>query len=130
MDNCSSHLRNQDKDFESAVRSSGLNIIIRKQPPKSPDLNVLDLGYFNSIQEFQQKKNMVHIPSLVEEVKTSYEELTCDKLSRIFLTWKLVMLKIIEDKGYNTYLLPHKKNALLESEGFIKTTVVIGDELM
>ena len=40
------------------------------------------------------------------------------------------MIKIIEGKGDNTYLLPHKKNALLESEGFIKTTVVIGDELM
>ena len=41
-----------------------------------------------------------------------------------------MILKIIEEKGDNTYLLPHKKKVLLEREGKIKTTVVIGDEMM
>ena len=41
-----------------------------------------------------------------------------------------VMLKIIESKVYNTYIIPHKKKLLLENEGKVNTLVVIGDDLM
>ena len=58
MDNCSSHIDNNDLDFRRAVSNYNLNIIIKKQPPKSPDLNVLDLGYFTSIQSLQQKEKI------------------------------------------------------------------------
>ncbi|KAH9132626.1 hypothetical protein LEN26_007348 [Aphanomyces euteiches] len=38
------------------LRSHGVsNIEVTNQPPNSPDYNVLDLGYFNSIQSLQQK---------------------------------------------------------------------------
>ena len=40
------------------------------------------------------------------------------------------MLRTIEVKGDNNYLIPHKKKSLLESKGIIRTQVVIGDELM
>ena len=58
MDNCSSHIDNNDLDFRRAVSNYNLNIIIKKQPPKSPDLNVLDLGYFTSIQSLHQKEKI------------------------------------------------------------------------
>ena len=67
---------------------------------------------------------------MIGVVEESFKELTCDKLSRIFITWQLVMLRTIEVKGYNNYIIPHKKKSLLESIGIIRTQVVIGDELM
>ena len=67
---------------------------------------------------------------MVNAVKESYESLEVSKLIQIFLMWKLVMLKIIEEKGDNTYIMPHKKKSLLEKEGMVKTMVVIGDDLM
>ena len=44
--------------------------------------------------------------------------------------WKLVMLKIIESKGDNTYIMTHKKKSLLEKEVKVMTMVVICDDLM
>ena len=66
MDNAGSHrIDNEDKDWIVAVRNSGLNIKITKKPSNSPDLNVLDLGYFNSIQSLQKKNKMTTIDKLV-----------------------------------------------------------------
>ena len=52
MDNCSTHLHDNDKEWKSIIEKMGMGmkVYIKKQPPKSPDLNVLDLGYFTSIQ--------------------------------------------------------------------------------
>ena len=36
--------------FPKAVKYTELNIIIYKQLAQSPDLNILDLGFFNIIQ--------------------------------------------------------------------------------
>ena len=130
VDKWSSHIENNDLDFRRAVSNINMNINIKKQPPKSPYLNVLDLGYFTSIQSFQQKENIRGIKNLVSAVKQSYESLEVSKLIRIFLMWQLVMLKVIEEKGDNTYIMPHKKKSFLEKECMLKTMVVIGDDLM
>ena len=38
------------------------------QPPNSPDFNILDLGFFNSIQSLQQQKRMTDIDELITAV--------------------------------------------------------------
>ncbi|ETV69424.1 hypothetical protein H257_14809 [Aphanomyces astaci] len=40
----------------AAVSTDGWTFVMRRQPPNSPDLNVLDLGFFASIQSLQYKK--------------------------------------------------------------------------
>ena len=66
MDNAGSdRIDNEDKYWIVSVRNSGLNIKITKQPYNSPDLNFLDLGYFNSIQSLQKKNKMTKIGKLV-----------------------------------------------------------------
>ena len=40
------------------------------------------------------------------------------------------MLKFIESNGDNTYVLPRNNRGVLERDGILKTTVVVGDELM
>ena len=89
---------------------SVLNIQLVKQPPQSPDLNVLDLGYFNSIQSLQQTKVCHEVEDLVSAVVSSYVELDNRKMVNVWMTWKLVMLEVIRVGEYNTYVLPHVKS--------------------
>ncbi|ETI53387.1 hypothetical protein F443_03632 [Phytophthora nicotianae P1569] len=53
QDNAKPHVSVDDPDIMAAGRSGGWDIRMRCQPPNSPDLNVLDLGYFRSIQSLQ-----------------------------------------------------------------------------
>ncbi|XP_074289316.1 uncharacterized protein LOC141614471 [Silene latifolia] len=56
QDNARPHFSNDDVDFKRAATSDGWLIELAYQTPNSPDLNVLDLGFFRSIQSLQQKK--------------------------------------------------------------------------
>ncbi|XP_074304590.1 uncharacterized protein LOC141639336 [Silene latifolia] len=50
QDNAKPHFNGKDKDFMEAATSNGFNIELTQQPANSPDLNILDLGFFRSIQ--------------------------------------------------------------------------------
>ncbi|XP_074315657.1 uncharacterized protein LOC141651864 [Silene latifolia] len=50
QDNAKPHINGNDKDFLEAARSDGFNIKLTQQPANSPDLNILDLGFFRSIK--------------------------------------------------------------------------------
>ncbi|KAH9088942.1 hypothetical protein LEN26_019347 [Aphanomyces euteiches] len=52
------------------------NIEVTNQPLNSPGYNVRDLGYFNSIQSLQQKKCCKDIPTLIDAVKSSFQEIS------------------------------------------------------
>ena len=106
-----------------------MNIKLEKKPPQSPDLNVLDLGYFTSIQSLQQTKGCKNVDDLVGNVISSYEELAPSKLINIWVTLQLVMLEIIKVKGDNTYVLPYINKSSLEKEGFTRTEVVIDEDM-
>lgn len=55
QDNARTHVDPSDEDFRSVVSWLGLNVHLTCQPPNSPDLNILDLGFFccNSIFALQ-----------------------------------------------------------------------------
>ena len=99
-----------------------------KQTPQSPDLNVLDLGYFHSIQILKQTKVYREVDDLVSAVVESYVEQDNRKLVNICMTWKIVMLEIIKVGGDNTYVIPHINKAKLEKEGLVRTEVLIKED--
>ena len=66
----------------------------------------------------------------MENVIESYRDIRINQLHNIWITWKLVILRVIECNGDNTYVLPRKNRGVLERDGTLKTTVVVGDELM
>ena len=49
QDNAKPHIA-PDKDFVDETTKDGFNIQFVQQPPNSSDMNVLDLGFFRSIQ--------------------------------------------------------------------------------
>ncbi|KAJ0091554.1 hypothetical protein Patl1_14601 [Pistacia atlantica] len=53
QDNAKPHIGLDDEYFQSNATKDGFDIRLISQPPNSPDMNVLDLGFFNAIQGLQ-----------------------------------------------------------------------------
>lgn len=66
QDNAPSHVPAHDEQFATEVAQTGLDIRIMKQPPNSPDMNALDLGFFASLQSLIDKTNPTNIDELIE----------------------------------------------------------------
>mmetsp|Transcript_2380 Transcript_2380/g.3526 ORF Transcript_2380/g.3526 Transcript_2380/m.3526 type:complete len:162 (+) Transcript_2380:558-1043(+) len=112
QDNAKPHCSIDDELIVSECRKDGWNITFRYQPPNSPDLNVLDLGYFNSIQALQHQNAPKTIDDLIRCVEKSFNDLDSNSLSDVFLSLQLVMEQILKSSGGNKYNLLHmsKKN--------------------
>ena len=50
----------------------GFYIQLVQQPPNSPDMNVLDLGFFRSIQALQYQKAAYNVTQLVRVVNNAF----------------------------------------------------------
>jgi hypothetical protein len=54
QDNAKPHLIHNDPEVLEKLSNMTVNVSLFDQPPNSPDLNVLDLGYFAAIQALLQ----------------------------------------------------------------------------
>ena len=52
MESYPAHIAVDDLDFCRAAQADGWDIRLMCQPPNSPDLNILDLGFFAARQVF------------------------------------------------------------------------------
>ena len=98
------------------------------QPPNSPHFNVLDLGFFNSIQSLQHKAAPGDIDDLVIAVERAYEELSYEKLENVFLSLQKVMESTMLRKGSNGYALSHMKKATLRHRGTLPIAFECNEE--
>ena len=130
LDGDSAHNVDDDMDVFRSITASNLPIRLTKKPPQSPDLNVLDLGYFTSIKGLQQKKDCEDVKDLVTTVIESYEDLDVSKLTNVWITLQIVMLAILRVGGNNAYTLPHIKKQKMEREGKLSTYVMVSEEDM
>ncbi|XP_074277166.1 uncharacterized protein LOC141600811 [Silene latifolia] len=106
-------------DFRRAATEDGWKIELTHQPPNSPDLNVLDLGFFRAIQSLQQKKKSRILKDLVDNTMKAYEELEVIKLNYVFITLQACMLDIMKRKGCNDYPVPHMHKSKLAAAGLL-----------
>jgi hypothetical protein len=130
QDNARPHIAINDKDFVLAAKQDGFDIRLYFQPSNSPDMNVLDLGYFASIQALQQKKRMQKVEDLVAAVEASFDELPIEKLNYVFLTLQTTMVKVLEVLGENHYELPHIGKERLEHLNELPTSISIDESTL
>lgn len=107
QDNARPHSRAAHKSINCAGQKDGCDIRMLHQPPSSPDLNILDLGFFNAIQSLQAQKCAVNIDDLVGAVTESFYEIIPTKLSDNFITLQSVMREILIHEGSNNFKIPH-----------------------
>ena len=117
QDNARTHVDPKDIEFCQAAQQSGFDIQLMCQPPNSPDMNVLDLGFFRALQSLRYKKVAKTIDDLVNAVEETFENYPVEKLNNIFLTLQLCMMETMKVKGSNAYKLPHIGKDGLERRG-------------
>lgn len=93
------------------------NISFIIQPTRSPDLNVLDLGIWNSIQsgvptiKYDENSSTKMIYRIRDQVLQAWEDYdACEKLNKIFNTLTLIYKEVIKAEGGNNFKLPHARN--------------------
>ncbi|RHY40041.1 hypothetical protein DYB30_009416 [Aphanomyces astaci] len=108
QDNARPHVEVDDPAVVAAGRSDGWAIQLVAQPAMSPDFNVLDLGFFNSIQALQHRQVVTGIDDLVAAVHGAFNELDWRILDKTFVTLVRVMEESMKMGGDNSYKLPHQ----------------------
>ena len=86
------------------------------QPPNSPDCNVLDLGFFRSLQAKYYMSNPKTALDIIRFVQKAFDDYNPNDLNRIWLTYHTVLDEIIKCHGNNTYDIPHCNKKKLERE--------------
>ena len=123
QDNATPHGINIEAICQSACKD-GWTFKLKNQPPNSPDFNVLDLGFFNSIQSLQQKKCMNNVDELVKAVKDAFWELSPETLESTWITWQTVIEASMLVSGSNKYKIPHlKKDSLRKADKLVREIV-------
>ncbi|XP_028787991.1 uncharacterized protein LOC114743975 [Neltuma alba] len=117
QDNARCHIDPNDGEFHRVATEDGFCIRLMNQPPNSPDLNILDLGFFNGIQSLQYKETPKTTDDLIAAVIRSFESFPSTKSNKIFLTLQCCMVEILKDRGSNKYDLPHIRKEVMEKEG-------------
>ena len=103
QDNARTHLDPNDAQFYQAASQYGFDIRLRCQPSNSPDLNILDHGFFNAIQSLRYKESPKTIDELIDAVERSYQVYPPRILNRIFCTLQTCMIEILKGRGFDKY---------------------------
>ncbi|XP_074292108.1 uncharacterized protein LOC141618957 [Silene latifolia] len=113
------HIKNSDADFREATTSDGRNIQLVQQPPNSPDMNVLDLGFFRAIQSLQTLTNSYKLDEPVEAVTLYFNNLEVVKLNYVYISMQGCMLEVLKRRGHNDYKIPHMHKTKLAKAGLL-----------
>ena len=130
QDNATPHILNDDIDFHRVANEDGFNISLVSQPPNSPDLNVLDLGFFRAIQSIQHQQMPTNIDELVNAVNYAYWSFEPKVLDKVFLSYQYVMREVMKVGGGNNFKLPHAAKDRLEREGTLPKVVQVLTEVI
>jgi hypothetical protein len=123
QDNARTHVAATDAEFLAAVALTGLDIRIMNQPPNSPDMNVLDLGFFSSLQSKTYLKTAANIDELVTNVQEEFNLYVHDKLTKVYLTLQSCLIEVMKQRGGNGYKIPHTNKDGLQAAGILPTSL-------
>lgn len=125
QDNARPHISDSDLEFKEAATKNGFNIQLVFQPPQSPDLNILDLCLFRSVQSIQHQSFPKNLDELITRVQDAYDFYDPQKIKFAWLQLQYVMTEILKVKGGNNYKNPHHGKAHLERIGMLPENVEV-----
>ena len=127
QDGAKPHILPNDAAFRRAVSEMGMDVVLYTQPANSPDVNLLDLGFFRAIQSFNDALSRDEF-KLITAVQRVYDLYPRHLINRVWLTLQSVFNCIIEDHGDNTFKIPHMKKEHLERIGELPTVIDVTDD--
>ena len=127
QDGAKNHIREDDKEFNNTLTEQEIDAKLYTQTPNSPDVNLLDLGFFQAIQSFNNAspKNK---EELIQSVQDAYENYPWHKLNRTWLTLQGCFNQIILHHGDNNYSIEHISKAKLEWQGQLPDVLDVVDD--
>ena len=127
QDGAKSHINTDDQEFREALQDQELNAGLYTQAANSPDVNLLDLGFFRAIQSFNDAapKNE---EELIQSVQLAYNSYPRTNLNRTWLTLQSVFNQIILCNGDNEYDIQHLSKEKLERAGKLPIVLDVVDE--
>ena len=127
QDSVKNHIREDDKEFNNALMKQDINAKLYTQTLNSPDINLLDLGFFRAIQSFNDAspKNEEELIQLVTDAYANYPQ---HKLNRTWLTLQSCFNQIILHHGDNDYSIEHISKAKLEQQGQLPDVLDVVDD--
>ncbi|CAM9901585.1 unnamed protein product, partial [Pylaiella littoralis] len=129
QDNAKPHRVNDDEGLREACSSDGFDIELINQPPNSPDTNILDLGFFASIQSLQDRCRARTTDDLLHEVEVAWAATDPAKLGKVWTSLQACMEQTLLCDGDNTYKLPHlSKDAAARAGTPIAKRYPVSDE--
>eukprot|EP00903_Cladosiphon_okamuranus_P008822 g8449.t1 len=128
QDNARPHRINDDPELRAAMSADGWDIRLINQPDNSPDTNILDLGFFNSIQSLQDRTCPRTVDELVTAVEQAWAADPPKVLNRVWLSLQACLEQIMLAGGDNDYKLPHIGKAKLERAGTLPWQLECSDE--
>ncbi|XP_048494519.1 uncharacterized protein LOC125494769 [Beta vulgaris subsp. vulgaris] len=130
QDNARPHIKPDDEAFLQAASTDGFDIHLVYQPPQSPDLNLLDLGFFKAIQSIQHTDFPETIEELLKSVQVACEAYDPKTLNYTWLHFMYVMFEVLKVEGGNNYKNPRKGKKKLDRMGQLPTFVEVSQELV
>ncbi|XP_058223067.1 uncharacterized protein LOC131332786 [Rhododendron vialii] len=130
QDNARPHIQPSDAQFRDVATKNGFDIRLSFQPPNSPDLNVLDLGFFTAIQSLQYQEAPRTIDELLNAVEKSFDKLPLHDLDSVFLSLQACMVEVMKVNGGNNYKLPHIKKPQLMRDGVLPSHLECGQDVV
>ena len=107
QDRAKNHIGEDDKVFNDGLMDKGINAKLDVQAMNSPDINLLDLGFFRAIQSFNiaTPKNE---EELIQSVSVAYNNYPQNKINQTRLTLQCCFNQIIiMHNGDNDYNIDH-----------------------
>jgi len=108
-DNARPHVNGDNPQIQTKARKDGWEIKMMNQSANSPDLNILDLGFFRSVQSIQQRLCAQDIDTLVSAVRRAFAEVSATSLLRNSIILKEVMKCVLDNKGRNCFKIYYSR---------------------
>jgi hypothetical protein len=89
------------------------------QPPNSPDMNCLDLGFFASLQSLTLNTISRNLDELIDNVTKEFQEYDPTLLNRVYMTLQSCLIEIMKVGGGNKYKIPHMNKERLDALGIL-----------
>ena len=110
MERCTHNRRGNEEILRQAGLADGWHIRFVTQPAQSPDLNILDLGFFAALKARCNKLKVRarNIDELLDKVRIAYQNYPSDALDKIWAHLFDCYNEILKINGCNQYKPPHR----------------------
>ena len=127
QDGAKNHIHEDNKLFNAALEENGVNAELYTQSATSPDVNLLDLGFFRAIQSFNDAA-LRNEEELIKAVGEAHENYPKEKINQTWLTLQRCFNQIIAHHGDNDYKIDHISKEKLERNGNLPDVIDVVDD--